>query len=71
MTMLKTLKHKYCLSLGKCHKYVVEFTDPSHTIFLYAKKAKLTFLNMLALHIQSTKNNVHVSGRVSNAMCNL
>ena len=44
------VKHKYCLSLGTCHKYVVQFTDPSPTIFWYAKKAKLIFLNMPALH---------------------
>ena len=50
MTILKTLKHKYCLSLGTCHKYVVQFTDPTPTIFWYAKRAKLTFLNMPALH---------------------
>ena len=33
MTILKALKHKYCLSLGTCHKYVVQFTDPTPTIY--------------------------------------
>ena len=42
MAILKALKHKYCLSLGTCHKHVVQFTDPSHTIYWYAKRAKLT-----------------------------
>ena len=51
MTKLKTLKHKYCLSLGTCHKYVVQFTGPTHIIFWYAKVAKLTFLNIPVLHI--------------------
>ena len=50
MTILKTLKHKYCLSFGTCPKYVVQFTDPVPTIFWYAKRAKLTFLNMPVLH---------------------
>ena len=48
--MLKALKHKYCLSLGTCHKYVVQFTDPTPTIYWYAKRAKLTFLNMPILN---------------------
>ena len=50
MTILKTLKRKYCLSLGTRHKYVVQFTDPTPTIFWYAERARLTFLNMPALH---------------------
>ena len=40
MTILKTLKHKYCLSLSTCHKYAVQFTDPTPTTFWYAKRAK-------------------------------
>ena len=40
MTILKALKHRYC------HKYVVQFTDPTPTIYWYDKRAKLTFLNM-------------------------
>ena len=68
MTIVKTFKHKYCLNLGSCHKYIAEFTDPTPTIFWYAKRAKLLiFSNMPVLH----KNNVLVSGRVSNAMYNL
>ena len=70
MTILKTLKYKYCLILGTCHKYVVQFTDPTPTIFCYAKRAKLTFLNMPVLYTIQ-KNNVCVSGHVSNAMYNL
>ena len=50
MTILKALKHKYCLTLGACQKYVVQFTDPTSTIHWYAKRAKLTFLNMPILN---------------------
>ena len=50
MKILKTPKHKYYLNLGTYHKYVVQFTDPSPTLFWYAKRAKLTFLNMPVLH---------------------
>ena len=50
MITLKTLKHTNCLRLDTCHKYVVQFTDPSAAIFWYAKRAKLTFLNMQVLH---------------------
>ena len=48
--ILKTVKHKYCHSSGTCHKYVVQFTDPTPTIFWYVKRAKLTILNMPVLH---------------------
>ena len=41
MTIIKTFKHKYCLNLGTCHKYIVQFTDPTSTIFLNVKRAKL------------------------------
>ena len=44
MAILKAFKHKYCLSLGTCHN-VLQFTDPTPTIYWYAKRAKLT-LNM-------------------------
>ena len=50
MTILKDLKHKSCLSLGTCHKYVVEFTEPTPTIYWYAQRNKLTFLNMSVLN---------------------
>ena len=63
MTILKDIEHKYYLSLGTCYKYVVLFTDPTPTIYRYAKRAKLTFLNS-QYYIQSNKNNVCVSGRV-------
>ena len=33
MTVLKSLKQKFFLSLGTCHKYVVQFTDPTPTIY--------------------------------------
>ena len=55
MTILKTLKHKYCLSLSTCHKYAVQFTDPTPTTFWYAKRAKLT---LCQYYIQSSKNSV-------------
>ena len=53
MTILKALKHKFCLSLGTCHKYVPKnlHTLPTHTIHWYANRAKLTFLNMPILNI--------------------
>ena len=50
MTTLKALKYKSCLSLGTCHKYVVQFTEPTPTIYWYAKKNKLTFLRMPVLN---------------------
>ena len=50
MTILKAIKHKFCLSLGTCHKYVVQFTNPTPTIYWYANRAKLTFLNMPILN---------------------
>ena len=50
MTILKALKHKYCLSLRTCHKYVVQFTDLIPTIYWYAKRAKLTSLDMPILN---------------------
>ena len=40
MTILPALKQKYCLSLGTCHKYVVQFTDQIPTIYCHAKRAK-------------------------------
>ena len=50
MTILKAVKYKYRLSLGTCHTYVVQFTDPAPTIYWYAKRAKLTFLNVPVLN---------------------
>ena len=41
MAILKSLKHKYCLSLGTCHN-PVQFTDPNPTIYWYEKRGKLT-----------------------------
>ena len=39
MTILNAaLKHKYCLSLGTCHKYVVQFTEPTPTTYRMAKE---------------------------------
>ena len=46
MTIIKTLKHKSCLSSDTYHKYIVEFIEPTPTIYWYAKRNKLTFLNM-------------------------
>ena len=36
MTTLKDLKHKSCLILGTCQKYLVEFTEQTPTIYWYA-----------------------------------
>ena len=44
MAILKALKHKYCLSLNTCHN-LMQFIDPTPTIYWYAKRAKST-LNM-------------------------
>ena len=41
MAILKALKHKYCLSLGTCHN-VVQFKNPTPTIYWYAKRDKMT-----------------------------
>ena len=46
MTILKTLIHKSGLSLGTFHKNVVQFTERNPTIYLNAKRKKLTFSNM-------------------------
>ena len=50
MTILKAIKHKFCLSLGTFHKYVVQFTNPTPTIYWYASRGKLIFLNMPILN---------------------
>ena len=50
MTILKDLKHKSCLNLDTCHKHVVQFTERTPTIYWYAKRNKLTFLNIPALN---------------------
>ena len=49
MTILKSLKHKSCLSLGTCHKNV-QFTEQTPTIYWYAERNRFTFLNMPALN---------------------
>ena len=36
MTIPTVLKHKFCLSLVTFHKYVVQSTDPTPIIYLYA-----------------------------------
>ena len=36
MTILTVLKHKFCLSLGTCDKYVVQFTDPIPITYWHA-----------------------------------
>ena len=43
ITKLKSLKHKSCRNLDTCHKYVVQFTDPTPAIYWSVKRAKLTF----------------------------
>ena len=50
MAILKVLKHKSFLSLGTCHKHVVQFTEPTPTIYWYGKRTKLTLLNMLVVN---------------------
>ena len=63
MTILKALKHKYCLTLGTYHKYVVHFIEPSPTIYWYAKIIKFTFLDTPVLNTIN-KNNFDLSGDV-------
>ena len=55
MTILKALKHKYCLILGTCHKYAVQFTDLTPTIYWYAKRAKLTKAMFVYLPVSETQ----------------
>ena len=50
MTIPKVLKQKSCLSLGTYLKYIVKFTEPTPTIYWYAKRNKLTILNMPVLN---------------------
>ena len=50
MTIPKALKHKSCLSLGTCHKDIVQFTEPTPTIYWYTKRNELTSLNMQVLN---------------------
>ena len=50
MIILNALKHKSRLTLSTCHRYVVEFTEPTPTTYWYAQKNKLTFLNMPVLN---------------------
>ena len=50
MTILKAFQYIYALSLDTCHKYVKQFADPFLTIYWYAKRNKLTLLNMSVLH---------------------
>ena len=38
--ILKTFKHKSCLSFHMCQKDIVEFTDSTHTIYLPTNIAK-------------------------------
>ena len=68
MTLIKTLKHKYYLSLGTCHKYVVQFTVPTPTIFLNAKRAKLTFFRFASTIYHPIKT-MFVLQAVSQAQC--
>ena len=42
MIIRKAPKHKHCLILGTCYKYVGQFADLTPTIYWYAKRAKLT-----------------------------
>ena len=50
MAILKALKHKCCLSLGTCHKSIMQFAEETPTIYSYAKGTKLIFLNMQVLN---------------------
>ena len=38
MTILKALKYKYCLSLGTCHEYLVQFSEAnSYNLLIFQK----------------------------------
>ena len=50
MTILKArIIHKSCLSLGTFHKHM-QFTETTITIYWYAKRNKLSSLNMPVLN---------------------
>ena len=46
MTIQKRSNINIASDLGTYHEYDVQFTDPTPTIYWYAKRVKLTFLNM-------------------------
>ena len=50
MTILKALKHKYCLNLDICHKYIVQFPEPTPKTFWYAKRDKSTLIKVPILN---------------------
>ena len=50
MTIIKALNHKSCFSVGTCHKHVVQFAEPTPTLYWHAKRTKLTFLQMPVLN---------------------
>ena len=50
MTIQKRSNINIASDLGTYHEYDVQFTDPTPTIYWYAKIVKLTFLNMPVLN---------------------
>ena len=53
MTIQKRSNINIALDLGTCHNNVVQFTDPTPTNYWYAKRVKLTFLNMPILKLNT------------------
>ena len=50
MTTQKRSNINIASDLGTYHEYDMQFTDPTPTIYWYAKRVKLTFLNMPVLN---------------------
>ena len=53
MTIQKRSNINIAFNLGTCHKYVVQFTDPTPTNYWYVKRVKLTFLNTPILKLNT------------------
>ena len=60
MTILKALKHKYCLILGNVTNMLCNLQTQ---LLKFIKRSKLTFLDTSVLN-KINKNNVPVYGRV-------
>ena len=50
MTIQKRSNINIASDLGTCHKSVLQFTEPIPANYWYAKRVKLTFLNMPILN---------------------
>ena len=55
MAILKSLKYKSCLSLGTCHKYLVEFTESTRKIYWTVRRNKLAFFKYASTKYNAIK----------------